>query len=273
MNEQAAGERQDGAVYFGQEVRFAREHKGLTQQQLADEARYERPYVTRVEGGSLLASEQFAAVCDRVFSTPGYFVRLRRRVSERGHPGWFVPYVKLEREAIDICDYSNAFIMGMLQTRKYAEAIFRAAHPRETDEQINARVDARMLRYAVMARQKPPLLWVILHESVLRTEVGGRTVMAEQLNYLCDEAASPHVAIQVLPFRAGAPASNLPFILLTTAEGAPVLYTDNVDGGRMNDSAVMVDDARAQYDRLRAAACSAQESLSLIRGIAKEFAT
>jgi hypothetical protein len=118
----------------------------------------------------------------------------------------------------------------------------------------------------------PPLLWVILHGAVLRTEVGGRAVMAEQLDHLCDEAASPHVAIQVLPYKAGAPASALPFVLLTTADGTPVLYTDTVEGGHVNDSAALVDGARARYERLRAAASSAQESPSLIRGIAKGYA-
>lgn len=265
-------EPEDGAAYFGQEVKYAREHAGMTQQSLADKVHYKRPYVTKVEGGTLLASEQFAAVCDDIFRTPGYFTRLRRRISERGHPGWFVPYLKLEREASAVIDYSNAFIMGMLQTPQYAEATFRATHPRESDEQIWGRVEARLRRRDVMERESPPLLWVILHEAALRTVVGGRSVMAGQLEHLVAEAASPHVTIQVLTYEAGAPASSLPFILLTQGDGATVLYSETRDMGHVSDSVEAVASAQATYDRLRAAALSPDDSLALIHKIAEEHA-
>ncbi|MDT3397101.1 helix-turn-helix transcriptional regulator [Streptomyces sp. B1866] len=265
-------EPQDGAAYLGQEVKFAREHAGMTQQELADEAHYKRPYVTKVEGGSLMASEQFAAACDRVFNTPGYFARLRRRVSERGHPGWFIPYLKLEREATSICDYSNAFVMGMLQTPDYAEAVFRSTHPRETDKQIKARVEARLRRYEVMGREKPPLLWVILQEAVLRTVVGSHAVMVHQLESLAAEMVTPHVTVQVLPFEAGAPASSLPFILLTQDDGPSVVYSESRDQGHVTDSATAVASAQATYERLRAAALSPDRSLALIRQITEEHA-
>lgn len=272
MNGREKDGRQDGAIFLGQEVRFAREHRGLTQQQLAEEAQYERPYVSRVEGGSLLASTQFAEACDRVFDTAGFFVRLRERVAERGHPGWFVPYVKLEQAATGISDYSNSFIMGMLQTSAYAEAIFRATHPREDDEQIKARVKARLRRREVMERKRAPLLWVILHEAVLRTVVGSPAVMVEQLEHLCTVAATPDITLQVLPFTAGAPAASLPFILLTSEDGTQILYTEARGSGHVDDSAVEVEDARATYERLRAAAASPEESLSLIRSTMEEHA-
>ncbi|WP_037912785.1 helix-turn-helix domain-containing protein [Actinacidiphila yeochonensis] len=264
-------ERQDGARFLGREIRIARERRGLTQQQIGDEAGYERSYVTHVEGGKRLASLPFAESCDRLFETTGYFVRLREEMSERGHPGWFVPYIKLEQQATEICDYSNSFIMGMLQTPAYAEATLRMFHPRDDEEQIKARVAARLGRHDVMARDAPPLLWVVLHEAVLRTLVGGPAVMAEQLEYLCAEAASPHVVIQVLPFSAGAPAASLPFILLTLEGGESVLYTESREGGHVNDSAAAVASARATYDWLRAAALSPDASLHFIRGIAEEY--
>ncbi|MFD5114908.1 MULTISPECIES: Scr1 family TA system antitoxin-like transcriptional regulator [unclassified Streptomyces] len=267
-----SAEPQDGAAYFGQEVKYAREFAKMTQQQLADACHYKRPYVTRIEGGSLLASEQFAEACDRVFKTPGSFTRLRRRVSERGHPGWFIPYVKLEREATGVADYSNAFVMGMLQTSAYAEATFRATHPRETDEQIQARVAARLQRHEVMERSAPPLLWVIFHESVLHTVVGGKDVMIGQLNHLVAEAGTPHITVQVLPFKAGAPASSLPFILLTQADAAPVMYSEARGLGHVTDSATAVASAQATYERLRAAALSPDDSLAFISRITEDHA-
>ncbi|MFF2523780.1 helix-turn-helix domain-containing protein [Streptomyces liangshanensis] len=268
-----SAEPQDGAAYFGNEVRHAREFAGMTQEQLAEATHYKRPYVSKVESGALLASQQFADACDRVFGTPGSFGRLRRRVSERGHPGWFIPYVKLEQTATTISDYSNAFIMGMLQTPAYAKAVFRAMHPRAADATINGWVEARLQRRDVMNREAPPLLWVIFHEGVLRTAVGGNEVMAEQRNHLVSVAESPHIMIQVLPFRAGAPASHVPFILLTQEDGAPVMYSETTGRGHVTDSATAVANAQSTYDRLRAAALSPDDSAAFIRKITEDHAT
>ncbi|WP_328916296.1 MULTISPECIES: helix-turn-helix domain-containing protein [unclassified Streptomyces] len=272
MSEHAVNGRKNGAAYFGQEVRFAREHRGLTQHQLADEARYERPYVTRVESGRLLGSEQFAEVCDRVFETSGFFVRLRERVSERGHPGWFIPYVNLERDATQILNFSPMTISGTLQTRDYATVVFRQAHPREEMEVIAARVEARLeRREALRRRVHQPSLWVVLHEAALRTVTGSREVMAGQLDRLLTEAESPHVTVQVLPFAQGTPAGGLPFTLLTPEEGPTVLYTETVQLGHVDDSAAVVADAQDKYDRLRAAAMPPEDSLAFIRDVMKEY--
>jgi transcriptional regulator with XRE-family HTH domain len=262
----------DGAAYFGQEVRYAREHKGMTQQQLADEARYERPYVTRVEGGKLLGSEQFATACDRVFDTAGFFVRLRERVSERAHPGWFIEYVNLERQATSILDCSPVLVPGILQTREYATAVFRQAHPREDAEAIAARVEARLARKAVLGRPKPPLLWIVVHEAALRTIIGGRQVMADQLGEILRRAGDLHVTVQVLPYAQGLPAGASLFILLTQEVGPILLYSETMMRGYVDDSVTAVADAQDAYDRLRAAAMPPEESLAFIREVMEEYA-
>lgn len=265
------GEPANGLEWFGREVAAALTHKGVNQRQLADATGYKEPYVSKVKHGKARASMYFAEGCDRYFDTSGYFARLLVRVSERGHPGWFVPYINLEKQAKRIENYSNALIMGMLQTPEYAEATFRATHPFETDDQIRARVEARLTRREIMERDDPPLLWVILHEATLRTEVGGRAVMADQLRHLASEAGNPHITLQVLRFRAGAPASSLPFILLTPDEGATVLYSESRGQGHVTDSATAVDSARTAYEHLRASARDPEESLALIREIAEEY--
>lgn len=166
----------------------------------------------------------------------------------------------------------SSTFMGMLQTPDYAEGTFRAARPREADTQIKTRVEARLRRREVMDRAEPPLLWVILHEATLRTTVGSRAVMRGQLEHLAAEGATPHITLQVLPFAAGAPASSLPFILLTQEDGSTVLYSETREQGHVSDSATWVANAQATYERLRAAALSPEESQALIRQIAEEYA-
>ncbi|MDB1086292.1 helix-turn-helix transcriptional regulator [Streptomyces sp. ACA25] len=263
----------NGLEWFGRELAAALDHQGATQRELADFTGYKEPYVSKAKNGKALPSPEFAAGCDRFFRTSGYFARLHTRVSERGHPDWFIPYVNLEKDAVAIEDYSNAFIMGVLQTPEYAEGTFRATHPRETHEQIKTRVEARLQRRDIMEREAPPLLWVILHEATLRTVVAGGSVMRGQLEHLVSEMATPHITMQVLPFKAGAPASSLPFTLLTREDGSTVLYSETREKGHVSDSATAVASARTTYERLRAAALSSEESQTLIRQIAEEYAS
>jgi transcriptional regulator with XRE-family HTH domain len=262
----------NGAAYFGQEVKALRESLRLSQEAFADELHYGQAQVSKVENGIVLASDAFAEAMDRVAGTPGVYARLRTKLSKQGHPEWFIPYIELEKSAAKVEDYSNAFIMGALQTTDYAEAVFRAAHPRETDAQTKHRVELRMRRRDILENHTPPLLWVILYESVLRAEVGSPAVMVGQLEHLLTAASSPHVSLQVLQFTAGAPASGLPFSLLTQPAGARVLYSETTVQGHVNDSATAVRDWTATYERLRASAESEVRSLRLIHSIMKEHA-
>ncbi|WP_232109801.1 helix-turn-helix domain-containing protein [Streptomyces buecherae] len=261
-----------GLAFFGSEVRFAREHAGMTQTQLALATAYDRTYVSHVENGSLLGSAQFAESCDRVFQTSGYFGRLAERIRERNHPDWFLPYVALEKAAASISDYSNTFLMGAVQTPEYAEAIFRSASPRKSDDEIKAHVEARLSRREVTDRKSPPHFWLIIHEAALRIPVGSPKIMAAQLDYVLERASEPHFTFQVLPFRAGAPAAEIPFTLLspTMNDESPVLYSETTGKGHINDSQEAVREWAGKFDHMRASAVSEADSLRLIHQIRRE---
>ncbi|MFS0695744.1 helix-turn-helix domain-containing protein [Streptomyces nitrosporeus] len=274
MNEEAEREYgpTNGAAYFGAEAKALRETLGLSQGAFADRLHYRQAQVSKVESGTVLASASFAEAMDRAAGTPGVYARLRAKLSKQGHPEWFIPYIELEKTAAKVEDYSNAFVMGVLQTSEYAEAVFRSAHPRETDAQIKHRVELRLRRREILDGENPPLLWVILHEAVLRVVVGSHAVMAGQLDHLLQMAANPHVSLQVMQFAAGAPSSGLPFILLTQADGTSVLYSETTGQGQVNDSTTAVRHWTATYERLRASAESETRSLRLIRSIREEHA-
>lgn len=99
--------------------------------------------------------------------------------------------------------------------------------------------------------------------------------MVGQLEHLLVSAASPHITLQVLQLKAGAPASGLPFTLLTpedTEDGAPALYSETTGQGYVNDSPSAVRTWSAIYERPRAAAEPEGRSLDLIRSITEEHA-
>ncbi|MDW6059767.1 DUF5753 domain-containing protein [Streptomyces sp. FXJ1.4098] len=179
--------------------------------------------------------------------------------------------MQLERQATGILDYSASLVMGMFQTADYARAVFRAAHPRENKDKIDARVERRQRRREVMEKEAPPLLWCVLHEACLRTAVGGAEVMSEQLAHLLTEVESPHITLQVLPFAVGAPPSVESFTLLAFDEGPGIVYADTAMAGQVTDAPEEVERATAAYDRLRAGALNPDESLAVIRRVMEEY--
>ncbi|MFE7312985.1 helix-turn-helix domain-containing protein [Streptomyces sp. NPDC057555] len=263
----------NGLQWFGRELEEALRHKGATQQALADFTGYKAPYVSKVKNGQALPSPQFAEGCDRLFNTSGYFARLLERISKHGHPEWFIPYLNLEEKAAGISDFSPFLVMGILQTPNYAEALFRAAHPRDTDESIKTKVTARLHRRHTLEQDTPPLLWVILDESCLHRRVGGAGVMREQMEHLLLAAQGPNITLQVLPYDSGAPAAAEPYTLLTFNDGetAPVLYSEAQGEGRVIDSASMVATGTERYERLRADALSPERTVRALRDAVKEY--
>ncbi|WP_307811687.1 helix-turn-helix transcriptional regulator [Streptomyces sp. AV19] len=260
------------AKEFGREIRIAREARGWSQARLAEEMHFQQPYVSKVETGQQLASAQFAEQCDLAFGTPGVYARMRQRAADAGSPVWFIPYLQLEREAASICDYSNAFVMGILQTPEYAEAVYRSARPKDSAAEIKRLVDERMRRRELFEAPDPPSLWVILHEAVLRSQVGSARVMQGQLRHLLAASEVPGISLQVFPFQAGTPARGVAFNVLTRQNGSEVLYEETYQRGRVDDTAEVVAEARAAYERLRAEALSPTESLKLITHVMEAHA-
>nr|WP_308409666.1 DUF5753 domain-containing protein [Streptomyces sp. A3M-1-3] len=113
----------------------------------------------------------------------------------------------------------------------------------------------------------------MLHESCLRTVVGGPDIMARQLEHLISEAESPHVTLRLLPFAAGAPATGAAFTLLAFQDAPTVFHTEGPQGGRPYETAKTVAAAQETYDRLRADALSPDASVARMKDMFKERTT
>ncbi|WP_049571949.1 helix-turn-helix domain-containing protein [Streptomyces sp. SBT349] len=256
--------------FLGREVREARGNRKLTQSQLGTGTGYTQAYVSKVEAGVLIPSEEFARKADVTLGTPGLFVRLRERVIKRSHPSWFAPFAKMEPSATEIVHFSLLLVPGIFQTERYARAIIEAASSSESEERIQQILTGRLKRQKILTQKAPPSLWVVLHESALTMQIGGPGIMREQLLYL----AAPqlhNVTVQVFPFAAGALPINNPFILLHFEDRPSIAYADTSMGGQMQDEQGRVRYLTRQYDRLRAESLSPRESSMLITKIAERY--
>jgi len=124
-----------------------------------------------------------------------------------------------------------------------------------------------MERQELLTSDKP-MLWYVVHEGVLRHQVGGRAVMAEQLVKLVGLATSRRIVLQVLPFTARDHAGvEGPVTLYEFADAPSVAYTECYGGGRIVEDRQEVGDLGTIVSLIRSSAMSPADSLELIREI------
>ncbi|MBV9141779.1 MAG: helix-turn-helix transcriptional regulator [Pseudonocardiales bacterium] len=233
------------AQWLGQSLRELRDANGMTLARAADFLQRNASTVSRFESGEypirrpdLMALLDLYGVSDR-HKRDG-LLRLSEEVWQKGWwDGYepdverqFVDFVWLESRATEIRSFDPSMITGLLQTRDYATAVVTAAEWEAEPAQIARWVQLRMDRQAVLHREAPPRLQVIIDESVLRREIGGPDVMSGQLAHLLAIAKLPHVDLRVLPASIGAHASlSGGFCVFTIAEpDLEVGYAETVGG-------------------------------------------
>jgi transcriptional regulator with XRE-family HTH domain len=260
------------ADYFAAELRAQRAQRGWTQVETGDKIGYSGSYVSDLERGDRLPTIQIAQACDRVFETPGTFVRWQEVAKRAAYPSFFAPVIPLEQEAARIHGWELGAIPGLLQTERYARSVVMARRPQADEAAIERTVAARMERQIILVRDKPPLLWYVVHEGALRHVIGGHEIMGEQLDKLIDMAGQPGIVFQVLPFTAHDHAGVEGPITIYERTSAPAIgYTECYAGGRIVEDDEQAADLLTVLGMLRAAALSPRDSLTLVKEIRRQL--
>lgn len=263
---------------FGAELRHYRTKAGLSQEQLGARVYCSGDLIGKVENGQRAPTEEFTAACDAVaeLGTGGALGRLRGllgdSLKQRAYPGWFARWPEKEASARTLRWFEPLLVPGLLQTEDYATAVFRT-RVRATDDEISEMVAARMERQAVLERDTPPMLWVVVDEGVLRRPVGGKHVMREQLNSLLGAARRPNVVVQVIPASVGAHEGlrGGAFILAESGDVPSVAYQDTAARGQVIEDADDIAVLMMLWDTLRAEALPRVASLELMEEVAKTW--
>ncbi len=184
----------------------------------------------------------------------------------------FATYIGLESAASEIRIYEVTLIPGLLQTEDYARAVIAAGTVDGAPEAVERNVAVRMARQPTLLTEEPPQLWAVLDEAALHRRVGGSGLMRLQLEHLLEMSALPNVAIQVLPFGAGAhPAMGRPFVILAFPERADpdVVYLEDLTSALYVENVEEVDRYNMFFNHLRATALSFADSSRLITSVIK----
>jgi transcriptional regulator with XRE-family HTH domain len=139
--------------------------------------------------------------------------------------------LQFESQAAAIHVYQPHLIPGLLQTPEMAQKVLSWFGDALSGEARRVRYDVRMLRREqVIERDDPPSYFLALDEAVLKRELGGARVAAEQLEALAETARRPRVRVRVVPMAVGGIAAlEGPITILDMAEDDPedaVLYRE-----------------------------------------------
>lgn len=149
----------------------------------------------------------------------------------------------------------------------------RGGNPTALAEYIDGLVQFRLERARILDDPSSPEMWVVLHEAVLRTAVGGPAVMAAQLRHISACVRAHRITVQVVPFSAGAQGALGSLVTIMQFADAPdVVYTEGPSVGQLVDYPALVQRHWKLYDLARAAALSPEASLTLIESVAEEYA-
>ncbi|MCX4582532.1 helix-turn-helix transcriptional regulator [Streptomyces sp. NBC_01481] len=253
--------------YYGSELRRLREDAGLKQGELGVAVFCTASLVGQIETARKVPTRDFSERVDAALGTGGVFSRLVGLVLRSQLPSWFQAYAEMEARAAYISSFQAQLVDGLLQTEAYARAVLGV----RTEENLDAKVAARMERQRILERENPPLSWVVLSEAVLRQEVGGRDVMRNQLAHLLGLRGREWVQVQILPFVAGANAGQMgSFNLLRFEDDPDLVYTEDFVQGHMTANPQAFREGLLRYDHLQAAALSVEDSAALIARVMEE---
>ena len=268
------------------ELRALREAAKLTCEDVAEHMECSASKISRVETGRVSVSPRDVRDMLSLYGVDAQhrdsLVQLARESRQKGW--WhaysdtiqprFATYVGLEDAAAEIRTYEVNLVPGLLQTEDYARSVISAGNMSGTQEDVERRVALRMARQPALTGSDPPQLWAVLDEGVLHRAVGGRGQMRLQLEHLADCAAIPNVAVQVIPFGAGAhPGMGKPFVILAFPERADpdVVYLEDLTSSLYLEDVGEIDRYNMLFNHLRATALSFDESAALITSVAKEL--
>jgi transcriptional regulator with XRE-family HTH domain len=272
---------------LGLELRRLREAAGLTGEDVGKQLGWSVSKVSRIEKAR--AAVPWSDVSDLLDvygvedATRAALIQLCKDSKQQA---WWQPYndvlasfknlanyIDLESAASSLRMYTPLTVPGLLQTEDYARAITTTAGPLElTDAEIERRVELRLQRQAIIAKDPPLRLWAILDEAALHREVGGTEVMRGQLQHLSQIARRPEITLQVIPYDVGAHvAMARGFSIFSFSDGPDMLYVEMVIGTLYLDREVDISASSLHFDHIRAKAHTAINSYKLINEISRSY--
>lgn len=265
---------------LGKKLRELREEAGLKAAEVARRTEISTGRLSRIENGEVAPDIPLAKFLLDLYVIPvndwePYLDQVR---SVRNVKGWWQAYgvaargyTALETAATSLCTFEIAYMPGLLRTEAHSLAGLRQHH---TNEQIiENRLRVRAIRQERLHSADDRLeVACVIDESVLTRPIGTVRIVREQLLHLIEVAALPNVTLQVVPLGHGSyDGLDGAFTVLSFASAPDVAYIENVAGGFQIDKEDQVRVCRVAFDRIQSVALDPDETVALIRRVARSL--
>jgi len=203
-------------MLLGAHLRRLREAQDITRETAGWEIRSSESKISRLELGRVSFKERDVSDLLTLYGVDDEEERARllalaREANNPGWwhrygdvlPSWFQSYLGLEAAAVLIRNYEVQFVPGLLQTEEYARAVVMLGHAHTSTHEVDRRVNLRLERQRLLTRARPPQVWAVIDEAVLRRPIGGAKVMRAQIEALIEATELPNIRLQVIGFHVG----------------------------------------------------------------------
>ena len=264
-------------------LRHLREEAGLTIEDVAEKLEISPSTVSRMETAQVgVRPRDLRFLLDLYEVTEAERDQLLQIARERRQQQWWQEYADLpniavaplEAEASAISQYSAQLVPGLLQTEAYARAVLKAIRLDAKAGDIDRRLELRIHRQPLLTGEHAPEYWAVLDEAVVRREVGGPAIMAEQLGHLIEVTKRPNVTLQVLPFTSGEHAGmdgEFTILHYRESDDPDVVYIENTGSDLYLEAPEVTRRYNKIFDHLRAAAQNPGESIRTLGSIQSQL--
>lgn len=269
-------------------LRERREQMGIEVKEITEFLGFSRNYWSAVENERKLLSEEsltrLLELLEFDQDERDELSELRETAKQRGwwtrQPSLFGVDLQrlfgLEYGADSIRGYESLLIPGLLQTPDYARSMMTPSIILRKVE-VDQRVEARMKRQERLTGPEPLKLTAVISEAALRQQIGGTTVLRNQLDHLIRmvEDHADTVEVLIIPFTAvwcglfGA--ATLHLIDFAKAALPTVVWHESVTSGGIIDDTAKVRDLAMSFEEGRSRTLSREDSLRLITQSKKEL--
>jgi transcriptional regulator with XRE-family HTH domain len=255
----------------GRQLKLRREAVGMRAAEFGKAVGYGEDLVYKIESGKRIPRQEYLDRADEVLGAGGLIAAAWEDVKKVRYPKKVRELGKLEAQAIEIGVYECNSVHGLLQTPDHARALFEAAQPPYSQDDVERMVAARLARQSVFERSPAPALSFVLEEAVLRRPVGGTMVWQQQLGHLLEVGRLRNVTLQVMPTNSDAhPGLDGKIELLKFPDGTAVGRSDGAFNGRPITDPKQLRILELRYGTIRAQALPPRESLAFIEHLLGE---
>ncbi|MEH1013838.1 helix-turn-helix transcriptional regulator [Micromonospora sp. CPCC 206060] len=254
------------------ELRLLRSAQKLSQDEFGRRINYSASHVSAVETGQRPPTADYLTAVDGAFGTGGVFCRMLTRLAKLDNaPVWLREWIECEQEATTLRWFELAYLPGLLQTERYARATLSGG--RFTADEIERNVASRLARQAILDRDDPPQLVVVIDGGILtRPVLDAPGLMAEQFDLLIARAESEHVQVHVVPRDTGMYLGLAgQFIIAEFTDGRRVAHADNQLNAQITEAPVDIARLARTWEIVRNEALPRRQSIELIKEVAKTW--